>query len=119
VSDRIRFTRLVAPCHIGVTPEERLQPQNLLIDIELEIDLSEAGTSDDLAHTIDYSAVTREVVSLCASREVALLERLAQLIVDRMFADNRVTGVSVEVGKETPPIPESVDGVSVKIERAR
>ncbi len=119
MSDRIRFTRLVAPCHIGVTSEERLEPQNLLIDIELEIDLAQAGSSDDLADTVDYSAITREVVSLCESQEVALLERLAQLIADRMFADNRVTGVSVEVGKETPPIPESVDGVSVKIVRSR
>lgn len=119
MSDRIRFTRLVAPCRIGVTPEERLNPQNLLIDIELEIDLTAAGTSDDLVDTIDYSAITNDVVSLCAAQEVALLERLAQLIVDRMFGDNRVTGVSVEIGKETPPIPESVDGVSVKIERSR
>jgi dihydroneopterin aldolase len=119
VTDRIRFTGLVAPCRIGVTPEERALPQNVVIDIELEIDLNKAAASDDLSHTVDYSEVTKAVVDLCGAQEVALLERLAQLIVDRMFADNRVTGVSVEVGKEIPPIPESVQGVSVRIERSR
>lgn len=119
MSDSIVFKGLRAQSRIGVTPEERAEPQGLIIDLQLDMDLRPAGASDDLADTVDYSAVTQEVVALAGDSEVLLLERLAQLIADRLLADKRLTGVTVVVGKEAPPIPEEVEGVTVRIVRQR
>ena len=39
----------------GVLPPERINPQPFVVDIDLELDLSWAGASDDLSDTISYA----------------------------------------------------------------
>ncbi len=45
----------------GVLPEEQSRPQPFEVDVELEVDLANAGQSDDLDDTVDYSAVSEAV----------------------------------------------------------
>ncbi|MFP5298230.1 MAG: dihydroneopterin aldolase [Actinomycetota bacterium] len=119
MSDAIVFKGLRAQGRIGVTAEERATPQYLRIDLELETDLGAAGGSDALGDTVDYSAVTAGVVELVRDNEVALLERLAELIAEHLLADDNLERVTVVVGKEEPPIPEEVHSVQVRIVRQR
>lgn len=119
MTDSIRFAGLRAEARIGAFDEERATPQTLVMDIELRKDLSKPGYSDDLADTIDYGAVTADIVGFCAATEVKLLERLATLVADRLLEQHDVDGVTVEIGKLHPPIAEEVDTVTVRVVRDR
>ena len=117
MSDRISISGLVVETRIGVTEKERSRPQDLLIDIEIERDLSAAGASDALVDTIDYDGLVDEVAALVRSTECNLLEALASRIADRVADKDGVTGVTVRVGKGHVPVDEEVSSISVSIGR--
>jgi FolB domain-containing protein len=62
---------------VGVNPEERTQAQDISLWITLHTDLRAAGSSDDLAETVDYSALEREIRALVEGSRFLLVERLA------------------------------------------
>ena len=101
----------------GVLPEEQLRPQPFEVDVVLLIDVSAAGTSDDLADTVDYGAVCETVRRIVASESYRLLERLASRIAEVCREDPRVLGATVEVRKLHPPVSALVDHVGVRVER--
>jgi 7,8-dihydroneopterin aldolase/epimerase/oxygenase len=115
--DRISIKDLRIGTRIGVTEEERAEPQKVVIDIDIAADLTRAAASDHLSDTIDYHAVTVQVAELVRSEETDLLEHLAAKIATLIGSLDGVDGVTVEVSKESPPIPEDVGAVSVTIER--
>jgi dihydroneopterin aldolase len=117
VTDRISIKELRVLTRIGATEEERAEPQTVAISIDIWTDLSVPGRSDDLADTIDYHAITVEVAQTVRSSESNLLEHLAATIISLIGDMDGVRGVSVEVSKESPPIPEDVRAVSVTLER--
>lgn len=117
MTDVIRIKGLRVETHIGVSEEERAKPQTVVVDAEVRTDLSRAGGSDDLSHTVDYGHVVERVAASIRSGEAHLLEHLAEEIAALISGFERVTGVTVEVGKASPPVSEEVSGVSVRIER--
>jgi FolB domain-containing protein len=116
MSDRILVRGLTAQTRIGVTDEERAQTRAVRADIEVRIDLRRAGESDDLAHTLDYSAVIAEVAQLLEGGEFRLLEHAADSLASAVLANKGVSEVTVELAKK-PPIPQEVDSVAVRITR--
>lgn len=115
--DRIAVRGLVVPVRVGVTPEERREPQEVRIDLELHLPLEEAGRSDDLGDTLDYSQVTSSVAELVGASEAKLLEHLAERVAETLLGSPDVEGVTVEIAKMRPPVPERVEAISVRIER--
>ena len=57
MSDVIFVNGLLVHGHHGVMAHEEKVGQRFVIDLELAIDLAEAGRSDKLADTVSYSAV--------------------------------------------------------------
>ena len=115
--DRISIKDLRVATRIGVTPQERAAPQNVLISVDIWKDLTRPGTTDDLADTIDYHAVCVEIAAMVRAAETNLLEHLAEKIAAQIGGLSGGNRVSVEVTKESVPIPEDVGAVSVRIER--
>ena len=115
--DRILISGLRQMGVHGVLEEEQTRAQPFGVDVELLVDLTAAGASDDLADTVDYGAVCDAVRRVIADEHHQLLERLAQRIADVCCADARVHGVVVEVRKLDPPVHARVDHVGVRIER--
>lgn len=115
--DSIRIHRLRVDTHIGVSDEERSHSQAVLIDIELRADLSQAGETDRLEHTIDYAMLVSSVSQLVRSEAVHLLEHLAEKIARVLLTTKGVMTVTVEIAKESPPVEENVDRIAVRIER--
>jgi dihydroneopterin aldolase len=101
----------------GVLPEEQERPQPFEVDVELLVDLTDAGESDDLADTVDYGLVRAEIAKIVTSEHYQLLERLAERIAEGCRRDPRVQGVVVEVRKMKPPIDADLAYVGVRIER--
>ena len=115
--DRITIAELTVPTHIGATDDERATPQNVIVSLELTMDLGPAGKSDDLDETIDYDTLTRQVAELVRASEVRLLETLAENIASHVCSSTRAERVTVEVMKESPPVPEDVGPIAVRITR--
>lgn len=117
--DTISIRSLRLATHIGVTEEERNDPQWVLVSIELHTDLRAAAKSDDLSDTVNYHWATNEIAAIVRSSKCELLEYLAGKIASQMSKIERVNGVTVEIAKETPPVEEDVGGIVVRIERTR
>ena len=115
--DRILISGLRELGVHGVLPEEQVRPQPFEVDVELLVDVSAAGESDELHDTVDYGAVCEAVSRIVSSEQYRLLERLATRIAEVCRADPRVVGVVVEVRKLHPPVRALIDHVAVRVER--
>ena len=115
--DCIRIEGIRALGVHGVLPEEQTRPQPFEVDVELLVDVADAGESDALSDTVDYGAVCEAVSRVVSSEQYELLERLATRIAEVCRSDPRVAGVVVEVRKMHPPVRAIVDHVGVRIER--
>ncbi len=75
--DTIVLESLQVPCIIGVRPEERTNEQPLAVDVELGIDLREAGRTGRISDTCDYDNIANDVIHLLRFRRYRLLEGAA------------------------------------------
>lgn len=103
----------------GVSPEERVVGGRIIVDVEMEYDLTRAGLSDDLADTISYSDVFKAVRHLVEDTESLLLEALARKICDALFEQFPADALTVNVRKQPPPIRGVVESAGVEIHRRR
>jgi dihydroneopterin aldolase len=105
----------------GVVPEERTLGQRFIVDLDITADLRAAGTSDDLAHTLNYAEAFRLVEGLVTGPPFQLIEALAERIAAVVLeAFPPAQAVAVHVRKPSPPIPGAVfSSAEVWIERAR
>ena len=74
MTDRIRDrSDLAAELGVhGVLPEEQARPQPFEVDVELEVDVTAAGASDDLDDTVDYAAVSEAIARVVSSERYQL-----------------------------------------------
>jgi len=102
-ADLILVEELELRSRIGITEEERAEPQRLTVSLELEPARSLSGLGDDLAATVDYFRVCEAVKQLAAERPRSLLETLAEEIAQLILGKFAVCGVTVEVRKYILP----------------
>ena len=100
---------------IGVHASERRNMRVLLMDIDLELDASRAFRTDSLADTVDYAAVVDDVRELLANLSCHLLERVADVVAQRLIERFGARRVSVQVAKIG--ILKDVARVGVRLER--
>ncbi len=117
--DRIEISGLRVMTIVGVLRHERESPQPLEIDIVLEGDLRDAGSSDDLADTAHYGLVAERAAAIARESKDELLERLVHRIAEDALEFDRVEAVEVVVRKLRPSIPEDVQTTAVRIRRTR
>lgn len=119
--DKIILEGLVFFGTHGVNPEETSLGQRFNVDLELEIDLSAAAKSDELADTVSYSAVYKLVRAEVEGDASKLLEHLAGRILSVVLGfDTRIAEAKVKVTKPNPPLKGSTAGqVSVELRRGR
>jgi len=90
---------LHASCTIGVRPEEREQPQDIFISIELYCDSLKGRITDNLDDTVDYSALSKRISAAAESSHYILIEALAEEIGRICIEDSRVMEAVVRVEK--------------------
>lgn len=115
--DRIYIRDLVIHCVIGVDEQERQEKQNVVVQIELQVDLREAGRTDALADSVDYSDLKKRVLDVAEKSQYRLIEALAQRIADECLKHRRVECVKVAV--EKPGVLRFARTVGVEIVRRR
>jgi dihydroneopterin aldolase len=118
MADTIRLTGLRARGYHGVYESERQQGQEFVIDAVLELDVTAAASSDDVADTVHYGELAGALVAIVSGEPVNLIETLASRLVDACLADRRVGAATVTVHKPQAPIPHAFEDVSVTLRRA-
>ncbi|MBU1669559.1 MAG: dihydroneopterin aldolase [Actinobacteria bacterium] len=101
----------------GVTPEEKRNGQDFLID--LEIDLERDDTSDDVTTTLDYSRVAEGVAGVVTGERCELIETVAGRVLDHLLSYPVVRRATVTIYKPDAPMPLEVAHVGVRVTRER
>jgi dihydroneopterin aldolase len=113
----VEITGLSLYTHHGVSEAEREVGQRLVLDLRLDVGETDATVTDSIEDTVDYAEVCQLVALIAQQRSHKTLERLCSTIANRLLADYELEGVWVKATKPEPPIPLSVDEVSVEVWR--
>ena len=108
----IRVKNIVCYSYHGCMEEEAKIGQKYMVDVELDVDYSEAERTDDLTKTIYYCDINRIVEEEMAIRS-KLIEHVGRRILNRMRNELEFNSAEVEIKKINPPIDGNVDYVSV------
>ncbi|HEU4753828.1 MAG TPA: dihydroneopterin aldolase [Armatimonadota bacterium] len=120
MSDRIRIEGIEFYGFHGVPAAEREIGHRYRVDLELELDLHEAGETDDVERTVDYGAVAQRIVEIGTGPSVQLVETLAERMAARVLAGfPRVEAVTMRVAKLHPPVPVHFAASVIEIRRVR
>jgi len=118
MSDLIEIKGIKSFGFHGVFESEKVAGQDFYVDVALEVDLTRASISDDVADTINYAEVTDLVVKEITGEPVSLIEKLAGNIADRIKATYpQAATVSITVHKPQAPVNAQVKDISVTINR--
>ena len=115
--DRVILSGVRCALRVGVAEEERREPQECLVDVELECDLTAAARSDDVRDTIDYARVFDLLQGLSRDEDFALLERFAGRLEEEIRRIVRCEALLIRVKKLHPPLPGSLDYAGIEIRR--
>jgi FolB domain-containing protein len=115
--DKILIKNLLLRCIIGVNEFERREKQDVVINVTIWCDLTEATETDDVARTVDYKEVNKGITKLVENSEFFLVETLAVKIAQFCLKDERIKKVKVAV--EKPGALRFAGSVGVEIVRSR
>ncbi len=105
----------------GANPEERAQGQRFTVDVRLATDLQEAGLTDDLGRTINYSAAYKRIRAIVEGPPRDLIEAVAEEIAQALLADfPTARSVTVTVRKPEVALKGAIlDAAGISILRVR
>jgi len=113
--DRIEIKDLLLRGVIGINDWEREKPQDILINITLFADLRAASRSDDIADTVNYRTLTKQIIAHVESAGRFTVEALAADVARLCVQTPGVQRVRVRV--EKPGALRFARSVGVEIER--
>jgi len=117
--DSVEIRGLSCRCIIGIRTRERRVAQPIRLDLELNVDLERAGKSGRIAHTVDYSRASTEIIALLQFRRYTLLEVAAEECAGWLFAAYpAVQGVTLSIAKPHA-LKGQADSGGVRISRQR
>ncbi len=104
----------------GVPDAEQQVGHRYRVDLTLEVDLRQAGQTDQIGATVDYGAVARLVQQIGTGTQVRLMETLAERIcAEILHRFPNVQRVHLELSKRLPPTGTIVELAGVRITRTR
>ncbi|WP_050613596.1 dihydroneopterin aldolase [Bacillus testis] len=104
----------------GVLPEETRLGQRFRVDLTVEVDLAQAGKTDDLRYSVNYAELYQTCREIVEGKPYQLIEAVAEKIADEVLARYQaVAQCRVKVIKPDPPIPGHYASVAVEIMRGR
>jgi D-erythro-7,8-dihydroneopterin triphosphate epimerase len=111
----IRIKKLLIRTFIGFNPEELINKQDVIINIEIETDIPETVMqADEPTGILDYKTITKKVITLVQGGRFKLLEVLTKNILDLILKEKDIKWAKVEVDK--PHALRFAESVSVEME---
>ena len=102
----IRINDLKLRAIIGTHSWERVNRQDVVANITIEYDASNACKSDVLKDALDYQTLTAKVIKMVERSDYLLLEKLTAKVMDLVMTDKRVQSAYVRLDKPHA-IPEA------------
>lgn len=84
---------------IGIYDWEREIKQTVVFDIEMAYDIRKAAETDDIAHTLDYKAVSDRVVEFVEQSEFYLVETLIEEVASILLREFDIPWVKITLNK--------------------
>jgi dihydroneopterin aldolase len=120
MSDAIFVNGLSLHAYHGVMPHEAKVGQPFVLDLVLEIDLTEASRTDQLKHTVSYELLVRTASEAFCARRYRLVEAAGGAVADAVLDRYpQVRSIRITVRKPHAPIAATFEDVGVTITRAR
>ena len=114
MSDKISIKGIQAHGYHGLLEDERKNGQLFIVDVEVELDLSKAGKSDDIKKSVDYNALAILIHNEITGPAVNLIESLAHRIgIKALETFKEIDEIKVTVHKPKAPIEVRFTDVSV------
>ena len=114
--DKILIKDLLVRGIVGINDWERDKDQDILINMVVEYDLRSAGASDDIADTLNYRSITKDVIEYVEASSHFLVEALATHLA-KIALDYGAEKVTIRV--EKPMALRFAKSVGVEITRDR
>lgn len=112
---KIRVKNLLLRTFIGFNPDELVNKQDVIINLEIEAEIPpEALKSDEPDGIYDYKIITKQVISFVQEGQFKLLEVLTKNLLEMIMKDKRVRWAKVEVDK--PHALRFAESVSFEME---
>ena len=96
----LTLTGLRFDANLGILDHERVAPQPISVDAELNLGTQPLlPRDDDITHVLDYRKVRRIIIEECTAEHVNLLESLIGKLANRLMQLPGVVGVRVRIAK--------------------
>jgi 7,8-dihydroneopterin aldolase/epimerase/oxygenase len=115
--DTVFIRQLRLPAWIGLYRHEKIAPQTIEIDLEIDLPGNAVFKTGKVSDTIDYGVVVEHIRALLAKQRFGLVENLAERIAGLLMEDFKSPRVKVSVAK--PGALREAQRVGVTIERPK
>jgi len=116
--DYIKLSNMGFYAFHGTSKAEKEIGQRFYLDVEMYLDLSEAGKTDNIRYTVNYEKVYNIISEITKQKKYNLLEALADDIVDGISKHfPQLERIRVKVRKPQVPLCGILDYVEVCIDR--
>ncbi len=105
--------------HHGLSDAEQEIGQRLEFDLSFDVPDCDAVLTDRVEDTIDYAEVADIVALAATERSYRTLERLAQVVGERLMERFNCESVRVRAAKPEPPLPLAIQEVAVEVTQER
>ena len=103
---------------VGINDDERVNRQDVVINLTIWADLGEAGRTDEIDDTINYRTFAKRVIELVEESSFFLVEKMAAEIA-RLGLEFSESIERIRVSIEKPGAIRFARSVGVTIERTR
>jgi len=96
----LTLTGLRFDANLGILAHEKVTPQPIQVDAELNLGTQPLmPADDDINHVLDYRKVRQIIINECTAEHVNLLESLIGKVTHRLMQLPGVLGVRVKIAK--------------------
>ena len=115
--DKILIKDLLLRGIIGINPDERVNKQDILLNLVIFTDIRKAAASDDIADATNYKSITKRIIDHVESSPDFLVEKMVTDIARLVITEFGVERVQVRL--EKPGALRFADSVGIEIERTK
>ena len=105
---QIKINQLQCNCIVGILPAERIQTQDIFIDLTMNVDFTKAATSESVVNTIDYAQVASQITEFVKREQFQLIETMAVAILKLLLTKHKlIESTEIEIFK-----PKALAGIA-------
>ncbi|WP_144777522.1 dihydroneopterin triphosphate 2'-epimerase [Marinobacter maritimus] len=114
---KVQIKNLLLRAYIGIKEEEINNLQDVIINVRLTYDATEAIDRNEITAALNYRTITKQIIGHVDSNRFALLERLTHEVLNIVMEHGAVQWAQVEIDK--PHALRYAESVSVCLEAHR